>query len=63
MSLFSFGKYNYVKVNLHNPMKFKKISQFKNLFLNEFIQNIDYFKNDISEILDKVIIYEYNKKN
>jgi hypothetical protein len=60
---FSFGKYNYLKVNLHNPMEFKKITQFKNLFLNGYVQNIDYFKNDISEILDKIIISEYNKEN
>ena len=52
--ILTFGKYNYININITNPLKYQKIEKFKNLFLNGYIQNIEYFKDNILEILSKI---------
>lgn len=56
----SFGKYNYLRINFVNPLEYKVIPKFKNLFLNGHMQNIDYFKKNIFDILKKIKV-ETNK--
>ena len=62
IQILSFGKYRYIRLNLQNPLKYKKIPSFKNLFFNGYVQNVDYFKNDIKEILDKLKLNNQQKQ-
>lgn len=61
--ILTFGKYNYISANITNPLKFEKIGNFKNLFLNGYIQNIDYFKKYLLEILSKIKIHKKVKSD
>lgn len=63
LHILTFGRYNYIDINISNPLKFEKIPAFKNLFLNGYIQNVDYINNSIRQILDKINIENYSDKN
>lgn len=62
LDLISFGKLKYYRINIINPLQYKKITKFKNLFLNGYFQNIDYFPNNLNKILELIEINKNYKE-
>jgi len=63
LDFISFRKFKYKRINIINPLKYKKITKFKNLFLNGYFQNIDYFSNNLDKILKLIQINDNNEKD